>query len=132
MKAERNSPRRSLGCGPACETRRETHLHFGIDATGECRIAADLDLATANLEKIQGALGKRFRSAPRGEGAIVRTGNRRAIVVHRNVPRHEGSGIRISQVHFQNGRRTQPQQIAVAFRKNPFCLLVVSEHLFEC
>jgi hypothetical protein len=40
------------------EARRETHLHFGIEAARKSWIAADFDLAAPHFEQIQDAFGK--------------------------------------------------------------------------
>ena len=44
----------------AAKTRGQAHFHFRINAAGERRVATDFDLAAADFEKIENALGKRF------------------------------------------------------------------------
>src|SRR6185437_2469120 len=48
----------------AREARREAHLHLRIYASGKTGVAADLDLAPANLEKVEELVRERFGHLP--------------------------------------------------------------------
>ncbi len=53
------------------ETRRETHFHFRIDATGELGIGMQIVDAAAHLEEIERVTGELFGHAARSERPIV-------------------------------------------------------------
>src|SRR5487761_481764 len=57
----------------AREARREAHLHLRIYAPGKAGVAANLDLAAANLEKVEKLIRERFSSLPRHERTKIIT-----------------------------------------------------------
>jgi hypothetical protein len=57
--------------GAAGEAGGEAHLHFGVEAAGERGVAADFDLATADFEKIEDAIGEGESVFAGGVGAVV-------------------------------------------------------------
>src|SRR5256885_11777791 len=63
---------------------RQAHFHFGVEAPGKSGIAANLDLAAADLEEIENAFGKCLRGAARCEWAVIRASCGRATLVDGN------------------------------------------------
>ena len=59
--------------GAAGEARREAHFHFRINAAGKIGIAADFDLAAANLEEVEKAFAEIFGEAARGEWPEIKS-----------------------------------------------------------
>ena len=53
--------------GAALETRRQAHLHLGINAAGKGRIGIQVVDAAAHLEQVERVVGKLLGSNPRGE-----------------------------------------------------------------
>lgn len=117
--------------GAAGKTRSETHFHFRIDATRKRRVAADFYLAATHLEKIERLLGERLRGLARCERAVVMAGGRRAGLIDGDAARGVAARISVAQTDFENGRRTQAHERAVALRENLPGVLIVDERLLE-
>src|SRR5215469_12855788 len=60
-----------LVVGAALEARRETHLHFGVDAAGETGVGMKVLDAAAHFEKIEGVVQELFGSGSGGEWTVV-------------------------------------------------------------
>lgn len=117
--------------GASGKARREAHFHFGIDAARKSRIAADFDLAAADLEQIESFFGEGAGGFPGREGAVVGAGSGRAGIVQRDVARDVAARIGVAQADFEDGGRAEASQFAIAPRKKMFGDLVVGEGLLE-
>ncbi len=109
----------------ACKAGSEAHFHLRIDAAGEIRIAADFDLAPANLENIEEAFRKCVRHTARSKRANIKT------FIGANAPRDVATGILVSEIDFQQRWGAQPHQIMVAPWEISACVLIERESLFE-
>ncbi len=117
--------------GASGEARREAQFHFGIDAAGERGIAADFDLAAAYFEEVERLLRKSESRFSGRERAVVRAGGGSAGFVDGNAARDVAARISIAQADFQNGRRAQAREFAIALGEKMLGVLVVREDLFE-
>ncbi len=117
--------------GAAGKARREAHFHFGIDAAGKSRIAADFNLAAADFEQVESLLGEGERGFSGRERAVVSPCYRRAGFVDSNAARDVAARIGVAQADFQHGGRTQAGEFAVALREKTLGMLIVGENLFK-
>ena len=117
--------------GATGEAGREAHFHFGVDTAGERGIAANLDLAAADFEEVEDALGESVSGFAGGERAVVRAPGRRAARVDWNASSGITTGISVAKIDFQDGGRAKAHHSATFFREEPFGMLIVGEGLFE-
>src|SRR5579863_3407516 len=111
--------------GAAREARREAHFHFGVDAAGESGIAADFDLAAAHFEQVERLLGESERGFSGRERAVISAGGGRAGFVDGDAARDVTAWVSIAQADFQNGRRAQTSELAIALGEKMLGVLVV-------
>src|SRR6266404_1455535 len=71
------------------------------------------------------------RSRSRGKWAVVGSARRYSRFVYRNPAGDVAARVSIAQIEFEDGGRPQAHQVAIALGKEMFCVLVVSERLFE-
>src|SRR5690348_3533080 len=109
----------------AGETWREAHLHFGIDAARERRVAADFDLAAADFEEIEELIRERIGLLTRGERPEIIS------AVVQDAARDVTPRIGISQIDFQKSCGPQSQECAIIPGKMLARVLIKRERLFE-
>lgn len=90
----------------AGKTGPETHFHFRIDAPGKRRVAANLDLAAPDLEKIERLLCESVGRFTAGKRSVVRACCRSASVVDGNAASNVATRVRVAQADFEDGRWT--------------------------
>ena len=117
--------------GASGEARREAHFHFGIDAAGECGIAADFDLAAADFEEVERLPGKGERGFSGREGTVVSACCGGAGFVDGDAASDVAARVGVAQADFEDGGRAQTREFAIAVREKMLGVLVVGEDLFE-
>lgn len=117
--------------GASGEAWREAHFHFGVDAAGECGIAADFDLAAADLEEVESLLGKGERGFSGREGAVVSACCGPAGIVDGDAARDVAARVGVAQADFEDGGRTQARELAISVWEKMLGVLIVSEGLLE-
>src|SRR5271169_1096816 len=117
--------------GATRKARSKAHFHFRVDAAGERRIAADLDLASSYFEKVQHLFGECLRRAARRKRPVVGPGSRLALFIDDNAASNKAARVRVAQIDLQYGSGSKAHQLPVALRENLFRIVVESQGLFE-
>src|SRR6267378_2959796 len=102
------------------EARCQTHFHLGIHAARKTWVAANLDLAAANLKQVEKSGGECIRRSARGKRAEIKS-------VRADPPRGVAPRISIRQADLEHRGRTQPQPLAVLRRPKCARVLPVQE-----
>jgi len=113
------------------KARRETHFHFRIEAAGKRRIAANFDLAAADFEKVEDLAGEIVSRFAGGEGSVVGAAGWSACCIDGNAAGCEAPWVRVAQIHFKDGGRTETHELLVTLREEVLGVLIVGEGLLE-